>query len=121
MRASCSLNFIIALQECEHLARLTKRAITRERDAPTTSISWNIWFIQPNQYINVQLEKKLAESKLAYESEIEFLKSEIDENEKKFTAYKERAQIALKRISKDEHDIKKKAQDLEDSIANIEI
>ena len=62
----------------------------------------------------MSLQKRLMESKLEYENEIEFLKSEIDEHEKKFVAYKERAQQALKRMTKDEQELKKKAHDAEE-------
>ena len=65
------------------------------------------------EYINVSLQKRLTESQLSYENEIEFLKSEIDEHEKKFIAYKERAQQALKRMTKDEQEVRKKARDAE--------
>jgi predicted nucleic acid-binding Zn-ribbon protein len=63
-----------------------------------------------DEYMNVSLERRIAELKFAYENEIETLRTEIDENEKKFIAYKERAQVALKRMNKDEHDVKRKAQ-----------
>lgn len=63
-----------------------------------------------DEYMNVTLERRIAELKFAYENEIETLRTEIDENEKKFIAYKERAQLALKRMNKDEHDVKRKAQ-----------
>ena len=43
------------------------------------------------------------------------MKGEIDENEKKFLAYKERAQHALKKLTKDEQEMKKKAKETEES------
>jgi chromosome segregation ATPase len=69
--------------------------------------------------MNISLERRIAEMKFSYENEIETLRSEIDENEKKFITYKERAQVALKRMTKEEQDVKRKAQVQEESHVKI--